>query len=223
MTLSEDLKRWIESLQITSSGGKSPEINTVISIDDFPANDSDVENETKENKRQIDELLSGNVGEIKQFSKEQIGNVRQVATNPFSFMTQTLLRKLKSGAGVLFIVAIAIEVAKLLLQEFFKEGRLFDLRFRERVDDQVIKFLERKEQEELRASHRSIITTTIAGLRGESLRGQIGGNFFNPERIPLNFIDPARVSPPNFNTRQPAKKSFQDVGAASARGGRRGR
>jgi len=145
-----------------------------------------------ENERKLNELLSGNVGDIKKFSSEQFGNIQSLATNPFGFMTRTILTKLKTGAGVLFIVTIAIEVAKFLIQEMFKSGRMFDQRFREQIDKQVIQFLTRKEQAELRAGYKSLITTTIGGLRGDSLRGQIGGNFYS-DPLESGFYDPSYV------------------------------
>lgn len=127
----------------------------------------------------VDGMMSGNLGDLGKMSTEQFGNIRQVATNPFGFMTRTLLRKLKTGAGILFIVAIAVEVMKFIVDEMFKPGRMFDLRFREQINRQIIQFTSRKEQEELRAGYKSVITTTMGGLRGGILRGQIGGNFYS--------------------------------------------
>lgn len=164
-------------------------------------------------------LDSGNLGELKNMSTEHFGNVRQLATNPFGFMTQTILRKLKSGAGVLFIVAIATEVAKFLILELFKPGRIFDIRFREQIDKQVIKFLDRKEQQELRQGHKTLITTTIGGLRGDSLRGQLGGNFYSGGQFGTSapVYDPSRVTPPMIQSRDVRKKSFQDTGVGFSR------
>jgi hypothetical protein len=133
----------------------------------------------KETEIKVDGMLSSNLGDIKGMSTEQFGNIRSVATNPFGFMTRTLLRKLKTGAGILFIVAIAVEVAKFLIDEMFKPGRAFDQRFREQINHQIIQFTSRKEQEELRAGYKSVITTTMGGMRGDILRGQIGGNFYS--------------------------------------------
>lgn len=219
-----DLDKIVEDILKDSKGIKedSPSNEKSSPIDDTKPDRKTKKNQDsiKENEQKLDDLFDGNVGDVQKLSKEQFGNIRQIATNPFSFMVQTILAKLKTGAGILFVVAIAVEVVKFLILELFKEGRPFDVRLRERVDDQLIKFLDRKEQEELRASHKSVIVTTIGGLRGDSLRGNIGGNFFNPDRIPPNFMDPARVSGPNFNTRQYRNKSFQISGQAGARGNR---
>ena len=143
----------------------------------------------KETEIKVDGMLNSNLGDIKGMSTEQFGNIRQVATNPFGFITRTLLRKLRSGAGLLFVVAIAVEVAKFLIDEMFKPGRAFDQRFREQINHQIIQFTSRKEQEELRAGYKSVITTTMGGLRGGMLRGQIGGNFYSSPFVNNTIYD----------------------------------
>ena len=151
-----------------------------------------------ESKEKIDDMLAGNVGDLKGFSREQFGNIRSVATNPFGFFTRTILMKLRTGAGVLFIVAIATEVMRFLIEELFKPGRMFDVRFREQIDKQIIQFMTRQEQEKLKAGYRSLITTTIGGLRGNSLRGQIGGNFYSsPLSGPHGLYDPSYIRFPS--------------------------
>ena len=109
-------------------------------------------------------------------------------------MVAGFLKKFRTGLGILFIAAIATQVAKFLIDELHGAGRPLDTRFREIVDQQIIKFLERKEQAELKAGFKSIITTTQGGLRGESLRGQIGGNFITPGRIPSRNVQQAEES-----------------------------
>lgn len=237
MGLSEELKRAFESLRMTSAGGRNAEVeNVFLSVDLPPDLDSimaeqkaDVQMDKKQEKKlqdtiqSVDEFKRGNVGSIGKMSSEQFGNIRQMATNPFSFITHTMLRKFKSGAGLLFIAAIATEVAKFLILELFKPGRIFDVRFREAIDRQIIQFLDRKEQQELRQGFKSVITTTIGGLRGDSLRGQLGGNFYSGGQFNAGVAlayDPSRITPANFNRIDNRKKSFQNVGAAAARGRR---
>ncbi len=209
----------LESAEWTSAN--PTHINTLIQINaiDNPDLEEEFGETIKDSEmgQKIDSIDKGNLGDIKQMSTEQFGNIRQLAVNPFSFLTRTILKKLKTGAGLLFIIAIAVEVAKFLLLELFKPGRIFDIRFREEIDKQIIKFLERKEQQELKQGFKSIITTTIGGLRGDSLRGQIGGNFYSEDRIPPRFIDPSLISPRNANAQDIRKKSFQDSGASLAR------
>lgn len=240
-TATEKIKQMIisalESADISSASpehtNKVEQINFIDSpdFDDvFSGGDEETTKQAKKQEKKVDDALSavdefkrGNVGKVSKMSSEQFGNLRELATNPFSFMTQTMLRKFKTGAGVLFISAIAVEVAKFLILELFKPGRIFDQRFRERIDKQIIQFLDRKEQQELRQKFKSIITTTIGGLRGDSLRGQLGGNFYQGGQFGVSALayDPSLISPPNFNSIDNRKKSFQSVGPGSSRGRRR--
>lgn len=152
----------------------------------------------EETKLKMDDVLSSNLGDLKSLSTEQFGNITSLATNPFGFVTKTILAKLTKGAGVIFIIAIAVEVAKFLIDELFKPGRMFDMRFRAQIDKQIVQFLTRKEQEELRSGYKSLITTTIGGLRGGSLRGQIGGNFYSsPTGTGSGMYDPSYVRFPS--------------------------
>ena len=172
-----------------------------------------------EAERKLDDILTSNLGDIKKMSAEQFANVKLLATNPFSFITTTILRKLKTGAGILFIVAIAVEVAKFLILELFKPGRPFDIRFREEINAQVIQFLDRKQQQELRQGYKSLITTTIGGLRGNALRNQIGGNFYNFDRLD-NTYDPSFVRASNDAARDARVRSSGPGGSLNPRAGR---
>jgi len=166
-------------------------------------------------------MLSSNLGDIKNMSTEQFGNIRSLATNPFGFMTRTLLMKLRTGAGILFVVAIATEVAKFLILEMFKPGRAFDQRFREQINHQIIQFTSRKEQEQLRAGYKSVITTTIGGLRGNSAIGQIGGNFYSSPFYNQTIYDNEYVRRPSRDIQNMGtKKTFSSVNPRSDRGNR---
>jgi len=240
-SLTEEVKRMIqsalESMEVTSANPVHTNTLKQVNSIDTPDLDAIVNEssqtpdlEVKQDKQLKDTILTvetfkkGNVGAIGKMGADQFSNIKQLATNPFSFMVGTMLRKLKSGAGVLFITAIAVEVAKFLILELFKPGRIFDQRFRERIDEQVIKFLDRKEQQELRQGFKTIITTTIGGLRGDTLRGQLGGNFYSGGQFNVAALayDPSRISRSNFNALDNRKKSFQSVGVNAARSGRGG-
>ena len=177
----------------------------------------------KETEIKVDGMLSSNLGDIKGMSTEQFGNIRQVATNPFGFITRTLLRKLRTGAGLLFVVAIAVEVAKFLIDEMFKPGRAFDQRFREQINHQIIQFTSRKEQEELRAGYKSVITTTIGGLRGGSLIGQIGGNFYSSPFVNNTIYDNQYVRFPSRALNDMRKKDITQTAQNQSRVDTRGR
>ena len=194
------------------------------SSDTETAINDDVKKNVDSTKLKVDNMMSGNMGDIQKMSTEQFGNIRSVATNPFGFFTKTLLRKLRTGAGILFVVAIAIEVAKFLIEEMYKPGRAFDMRFREQIDKQIIQFTTRKEQEELRSGYRSLITTTIGGLRGNSLRGQIGGNFYSSPFTSRdsNIYDPSYVRFPSREIRDMRKVHTGAGGISSPHASPRG-
>lgn len=180
----EDFEAEIEQI-IKDQSKSSPQQSS----DNNKLSGDETKKKIKETEIKVDDMLNSNLGDIKSMSTEQFGNIRQVATNPFGFMTRTLLRKLRTGAGLLFVVAIAVEVAKFLIDEMFKPGRAFDQRFREQINHQIIQFTSRKEQEELRAGYKSVITTTMGGLRGGMLRGQIGGNFYSSPFVNNTIYD----------------------------------
>lgn len=222
-TINKMIQTTLESAEFTSAD--PTHINTLIQVNEVENPDIEDDFNTGFDDspagRKVEAFDKGNVGDIQNLSTQQFGNIRSVATNPFGFITKTLLKKLRSGAGILFIVAIAVEVAKFLILEMFKPGRPFDIRFRELIDKQLIKFLERKEQQELKQGFKSIITTTIGGLRGDSLRGQIGGNFFSQSGSTAQFFDPSFVINRNFKSQDVRKKSFQDSAQNLARTGNR--
>ena len=168
----------------------------------------------------VQEYEQGTIGKIKDLTTAQAGNLISFARNPFQFIVSSVFRKFTKGAGILALITIIFEAVKTIIMELFKPGRFFDTRFRERIGAQVLLFLERKEQQELRQGFKRVITTTIGGLRGNTLQGQIGGNFYNPERIPFSSLDTRRISADNFSARDVRIRSFQDVGMAAARAGR---
>jgi hypothetical protein len=157
-----------------------------------------------------------NLGEINKFGSEQMGNLRSMTTDPVGFFITRFFGRFARGAGVIALATLIFEAVKFIIGQLFAEGRPFDIRFRERIDRQVILFLERKEQAELRQTHKQVITTTIGGLRGPTLSGQIGGNFYNPDRIPANFLDTRRISEDN-----PAAQDTSNIRAGLF--GKRGR
>ena len=228
------IRHALDNADFSSAGGENDKVNFLYEIRSLQDEDfeSDIQDLVKEQSKstpqqssdtnklsadatkkkvqdtelKVDGMMSGNLGDLGKMSTEQFGNIRQVATNPFGFMTRTLLRKLKTGAGILFIVAIAVEVMKFIVDEMFKPGRMFDQRFREQINRQIIQFTSRKEQEELRAGYKSVITTTMGGLRGGILRGQIGGNFYSSPFTNGNIYDNHYVRFPSRQLNDMRKK-----------------
>ena len=142
----------------------------------------------------VDDFKSGNVGDLQLLASEQMGNLSSFAKNPASFVIGKVFGKFAKGAGIAALVIIFFEVVKTIMLELYKPGRALDIRFREQINKQIIIFLERKEQQELiQQLGKQVITTTMGGLRGTSLIGQVGGNYYNPNRIPANFLDNRRT------------------------------
>jgi len=237
MTLTDEVRRMIESAlqgsDVTSSGGDSPKINRIIQVNNMELPDLDAvvrdsadpiglkeDKKIKDTVETVGAFKEGSVGKVQQLTASQIGNVTSFARNPFQFMVTSVFRKFTKGAGVAALAVIIFEAVKAIVAELFKPGRLFDTQFRERIDQQVILFLSRREQNELRQGFKSVITTTIGGLRGDNLQGQIGGNFYNPERIPANFLDSRRIAESSAIPQDARARTFQAIGAAASRGRR---
>lgn len=209
----------IDALKGSRITSASPgHINHVIDVGFTGAPDLDIEIEklVKENstfvdfaksKDKIEQFEKGNVGKIMAMSTAELGVVQSLARNPGGFVFGTLLRKFAKGAGAVALAIVLFETVKVIIDELTKPGRFLDVRFRERIDKQIIIFLDRREQQELRQGFKSIITTTVGGLRGGSLAGNIGGNFYNPDRIPRTFIDIRRPRGDNSFAQDPRRKS----------------
>lgn len=239
MTLADEINRMIEtvvsSLKITSANPNhinklheeniftfsTPDLEKFIR-EDVDADKGDIAGRSKNTsvKNDLALLKQGNVGQIQQMSSKQFSNIRSMATNPAGFIMGAFLSKFTRGAGYAALALLAVEVAKFLALELFKPGRIFDVRFRQAIDKQILVFMERKEQQELKQGFKQVITTTIGGLRGTSLAGQIGGNFFYPERIPNNFIDTRQPIMNNGNAQNAQNRSFTQVGVGGARSSR---
>jgi len=205
--LEEEIKR----VTTTQKDNNTQKISSRSNNEEF-----DLKNNTDfiKTTKKIKSIDSGNIKEIQEMTSKQFGNIRSMSLNPASFLIRALGTKIgKAGAkaGLAgFIALIAVEVANFVKDELYKPGRLLDPRFREAIDQQILKFMERREQQQLKQGFKQVITTTLGGLRGASLAGQIGGNFYYPERITNDFIDVRLVEPTHLIN--------QDARALSHRG-----
>lgn len=139
-----------------------------------------------------EDMLTGQIGDIQRMTNEQFGNVKQLATNPFAFVSGIFIKKLVRGGLIVGIALLIFEMIQFIIAELMKPGRWLDRRFRRIVQQEVLLFTEAQLQQELRQGFKEVRVTTMEGLRGGS--GQVGGNFFNPERIPANRLDIRRVT-----------------------------
>jgi len=212
------IQRVLESAEFTSA---SPGfINTLIQINaiENPDFEQDIKDLIKEESKQViekpnDEAVKqkrqvsnikdkidlwdkGNVGNIHNFTAEQFGNVRQLATNPTGFMLNTFMRKFAKGAGVVALALLIFEAVKWIIGELMKPGRMLDIRFRRTVEKEILAFRSREEKQRLQQGFSNVIVTSIGGLRGGE------GMTFNTYRtvasgqslFPKNFIPPQMVA-----------------------------
>ncbi len=218
----------LEAMEVTSAN--PTHINRLIQVNNIDVSEIDkaIEDEikklggsgtgreAKQTKKKLARLDSGNVKELQDMSTKQFGNIKQLATNPFGFIIGAFGKRLaKSPIGKIgpagFIAFLVIEVGKFLKNELYAAGRILDPRFREAIDGQILKFMERKEQQELKQGYKSVITTTLGGARGGSVAGQLGGNFYFPNRIPTNFLDP-RIPQPRREVLGDFRERQEEVG-----------
>lgn len=169
--LTEAVNRLISSLQITSA---SPgHINEVLQSD--PSIDLDEifgEIKTKETeankktKKTVEGWDKGQVGEIQRFSSNQFGNIREFARNPFTFILKNVFGKVAKGAGVIALAVIIFEAVKFIISELLKPGRFLDRRFKRDIDNELLQFKRREDQQKLKQGFSQIIITSMPGLRG---------------------------------------------------------
>jgi hypothetical protein len=139
-----------------------------------------------------EDFITGQMGDIQRMTNEQFGNVKQLATNPFQFVSGIFLKKLVRGGIIVGIALLIYEMIQFIIAELMKPGRWLDRKFRRIVQQEVLLFTEAQLQQELKQGFKEVRVTTMEGLRGGS--GQVGGNFYNPERIPSNRLDIRRVT-----------------------------
>lgn len=130
------------------------------------------------------------LGDMVSLSKDAIGNVVSFGKNPSGMLLRVLLSKFARGAGAIALAFIIMEAIKFGLEFLTRDGMPWDRRFKRYIHNEVIAFLDRLFKAELRQGFRTVITTTIGGLRGG--QGQVSGNqyaLFNQtisQKIPLN-------------------------------------
>ncbi len=139
--------------------------------------------ERKKQKDDLKKLKDGPLGAINDFTKEQVNNLKQIATNPGQFLMAALVKKLgKYGGaaakgGIIGIIALLVyETVLFAIDQLMQPGRWLDRRFRRVARMETMNFYQRTLQEELRHGYQEIRVTTIQGLRGGE--SQVSGNLF---------------------------------------------
>lgn len=213
-TINQMIQRILESAEFTSAN--PTHVNTLIQVNAVDNPDFEtqikklVEQETKNLKnsttdtdvlkkeqevegvvKDVKSFKTGNIGDLQQLTSEQFGNVRSLATNPFGFIMGAFFKKLSRGVGAVGFALLLTEIIKFIIEQLMQPGRALDRRFKKLIDKQILVFTERKEQAELRQGFKEVRITTIGGLRGGF--GQVGGNFYNPDRISKNYLDSRKL------------------------------
>lgn len=132
-----------------------------------------------------------NLKDIMSLTKESIQNVVSFAKSPATFLLSVFLRRFAKGAGAIALAFVIMEAIKFAINWMMADGMPLDRRFKRYIQAEVLGFLDRLFKAELRQGFRSVIVTTIGGLRGG--RGQVSGNLFAiatgdiNAKIPMNF------------------------------------
>ncbi len=136
-------------------------------------------------------LEKSKIGDIMALSKDQIGNVVTLGKSPSSFIMRIFMSKFAKGAGAILLAMAIMEAIKFGIEYLTKDGMPLDRRFKRIINAEVAAFLDRMFKAQLRQGFRTLITTTIGGLRGG--QGNIGGNIYSimdksmSSKIPPNF------------------------------------
>lgn len=151
----------------------------------------------------------GFVGEVHNFTSEQFGNVKALASNPSGFILQSFMKKFAKGAGVIALALIIFEAVQWIISELMKPGRMLDIRFRRNIEREILAFRSREEKQKLNQGMRSVVMTSIGGLRGgsgqtfSSYRTVAGGTSL----FAKNYIDPQLITDgSNFSTNKYKKR-----------------
>jgi len=160
ITESYDFEKDIRDLIKEAGGTKSGGFGDA---DDQAKKDKQAFNDVKDKVTIFDK---GNVGEINQFTSAQMGNVRQLATDPTGFIMQTFMKKFAKGVGVVALALIIMEAVKWVISELLKPGRMLDIRFKRDISKEIIAFRRREEQQKLKQGFSNLIITSSPRLRG---------------------------------------------------------
>jgi len=167
---------------------------------DTTVNTAKLEKEINKVNSEMENLLDSPFGDLASLTREQASNLQSFSKDPFQFILTRFLKKFAKGAGIILLATIIFAAVKFIISELFKPGRLLDIRFKRVARDEILLFNSREEQAELRQGFRTVTVTTIPFLRGVEVRGQVAGNLYNPTAIPMNRIDPRRLTAPKVTT-----------------------
>ena len=173
--LTEAVNRLLSSVQTSSASPghineflqSDPSIDLDEALTDA-LQDTDVkgQKEVSESVKKVKSFEKGNVGEINRMVSSEFGNIREMARNPFTFIFKTFFRKFAKGVGVIALVVIISEAVKFIISELLKPGRFLDRRFKRDIDNELLQFKKREDQQKLKQGFSRVIITSMVGLRG---------------------------------------------------------
>tara|TARA_R110000787_G_scaffold1459_1_gene5970 strand:- start:4403 stop:5077 length:675 start_codon:yes stop_codon:yes gene_type:complete len=136
-------------------------------------------------------LGKSKIGDLVNMSREQIANVTSFAKSPDGMVLRIFMKKFAKGAGAILLATIIMEAIKFGIDTLTKDGMPLDRRFKRLINAEVAAFFDRMMKAQLRGGFRTLISTSIGGLRGGD--GNIGGNIYSimngsiNSKIPQNF------------------------------------
>ena len=148
--------------------------------------------ESMEQEIELTKALSkSKIGDLVIMSKEQISNLTSFAKSPDGMVIRIFMKKFAKGAGAILLATIIMEAVKFAIDTLTKDGMPLDRRFKRIINAEVMAFFDRMMKAQLRQGFRTLISTSIGGLRGG--QGNVGGNIYSimngsmSSKIPPNY------------------------------------
>jgi len=175
MTIMDMIRQVIERLRETkysSAGGDSPRINFVKEFPEIQYQDFDeiIRNEVKriieEEREEEGDPIEKEVGTASGIESGAIGAVRQGAgfvQNPASIAT-TFMKFLPHTA----LIALALSLIPLIVEQLTGVGKMWDLRWKRKMQEEQNSFLDRQEQRNTQLGLRQVIVASEAGFSAMS-------------------------------------------------------
>lgn len=144
-----------------------------------------------EDKMWVQKSLPDSLADLSNLGKEQAATLLSFAKSPDGMIIRIFMKKFAKGAGAILLATIIMEAIKFGIDTLTKDGMPLDRRFKRIINAEVLAFFDRMMKAELRQGFRTLISTSIGGLRGG--QGNVGGNIYSimnrsmSSKIPPDF------------------------------------
>ena len=187
--ISDKVNKLIETILRSSTWTSAGETRVDNFLKELRGSESfDLENDIKklvdkesETGKKFAKADKGHMGEINRMTTQQMGNIRQLATDPAGFIIQTFIKKFAKGVGIIAFALIIFESVKWVISELLKPGRWLDLRFKRNINNEIMAFRRREDQQKLKQGFSNIIITTMPRLRPQN-GNQVSNTFDDVRR-----------------------------------------